>query len=120
MGLPLEWEAVARTKGLLSFDGRGSALVPTFRTEAEFQAAVIKLARANGWLAYHTHNSRRSELGFPDCVFVRERLIVAELKTDTGKLANAQEAWIEGFRRAGVTAFVWRPAGWKDIERVLE
>ena len=40
-------------------------------TEKKFQAAVLQIANMYGWLAYHTHDSRRSAPGFPDLVLVR-------------------------------------------------
>src|SRR5688572_19177552 len=41
------------------------------QTERAFQAQVVKYARLMGWTAYHTHDSRRSQAGFPDLVLVR-------------------------------------------------
>ena len=61
--------------------------------EGKFQAAIIELATVCGWLAYHTHDSRRSTPGFPDLVLVRGGvLLFRELKTDTGKTSKAQLA----------------------------
>lgn len=48
--------------------------------------SVVDAARLNGWLVYHTHDSRRSAEGFPDLVMLRlSRMVVAELKTPTAK-----------------------------------
>ncbi len=90
----------------------------TFRTEAEFQSAVFKLARGAGFLCYHTRDSRKSEAGFPDCVMVhpwRKLVIVAELKVGTNKCTPAQVAWLEAFRAVGLTAVEWRPEQWNEI-----
>jgi hypothetical protein len=91
-------------------------------SEKEFEAAVNTLAAASGWLNYHTLNSRGSEKGFPDRIFLRQhRMIVAELKTNKGKLTPAQKKWINAFRMiAGVEVFVWRPAIWSEIQATLK
>jgi VRR-NUC domain len=85
-------------------------------TEAAWLDQVRQLARINGWLAYHTHDSRRSDAGFPDLVLVRPpELIVAELKTERGRVTGAQSHWIEALLASGVEALVWRPS---DLEAV--
>jgi hypothetical protein len=90
-------------------------------SEKVFMSQVCQLARFCGWKQYHTWNSFRSTEGFPDLVLVRPpRLIFAELKSEKGKLTEAQEEWIEALCKVeGVTAFVWHPSDWDDIERIL-
>jgi hypothetical protein len=85
-------------------------------TEREWQAQVVDAARPLGWTLYHTHDSRRSEPGWPDLALVRERLVMAELKTDTGRLSKDQQRWIALLSGAGVETYVWRP---RDIDQVL-
>ena len=62
-------------------------------SEADFQQAVIELARICGWKVAHFHDSRRQvgdkfvgdadAKGWPDLVLVRgERLLIRELKAD--------------------------------------
>lgn len=85
-------------------------------TEREWQSEVLNAARTLGWTAYHTHDSRRSEPGFPDLVLVRDRLIMAELKTDTGKPSTDQLRWLRLLERAGVEVYLWQP---KDRDGVL-
>lgn len=53
--------------------------------------------------------------GRPDILAVRERLIVAELKSKSGRMTAEQSEWIERCRAAGVEAYVWRPSDWPDI-----
>lgn len=94
-------------------------------TEKEFQSQVIALARLRGWLAYHTHDSRRSAKGFPDLVLCRVRnnagrVIFAELKVGRNECTPEQRQWIAALLSAEVAAFVWRPEMWPDIERILE
>ena len=89
--------------------------------EADFQASVIELAGVLGWLSYHTHDSRRSSPGYPDLTLVRDdRLLFAELKRGRRKPTDPQTAWLEALGKAKrVSAHVWRPANWIEIERAL-
>jgi hypothetical protein len=91
-------------------------------TEAELQAAVIDLARTFQWTVYHTHDSRRSQAGFPDLVMVRDgELIFAELKSEKGKLSPAQREWLRELDMTSVAVYIWRPVDWTSgaIEAVL-
>lgn len=82
-------------------------------------AQVVQFAKLSGWLVYHTHDSRRSPEGFPDLVLVRgPRLVVAELKSETGVLSPAQKEWISALSRTAET-YVWRPSDWPEIEETL-
>jgi hypothetical protein len=85
--------------------------------ERQWQAEVVRIARMFGWAVYHTHDSRRSEPGWPDLALVRDRLVMVELKTETGRLSDAQVQWIAMLTRAGVETYVWRPS---DIDKALE
>ena len=66
-------------------------------SEKEFQSQIVQLARLQGWLVYHTFDSRRSEPGFPDLVLAHEEggVLFREIKTDTGKTTGAQELWLQ-------------------------
>ncbi|WP_372699404.1 VRR-NUC domain-containing protein [Arthrobacter sp. JSM 101049] len=93
-------------------------------SEKEFQEQVVAGAKSLGWLVYHTHDSRRSEPGFPDLVLVqpvRGRVLFRELKTQKGRTTQAQDTWIEALTRAGQDAAIWRPSDWesRDIHRAL-
>jgi len=85
---------------------------PVFKiNERQFQAAIIELAKWNGWKVFHplpAQNARggwrtaqAGDIGFPDLVLVHpERgVIFAELKT------------------AGAEAYVWRP---RDIDYIKD
>ena len=91
-------------------------------TEAAFQRQVLDLAKLCGYRAYHTHDSRRSQPGFPDLVLVnprRKHTLFVELKTDVGRVTDAQQAWLDDLRRAGAFAYVWRPTDWPQITQIL-
>jgi len=86
-------------------------------TEKGFQASVIKLAKLCGWSCYHTHDSRRSQAGFPDLVLAHPKggLLFAELKTEQGKVSAAQEEWKEVLTQAGSEHHIWRPSDWDRL-----
>jgi hypothetical protein len=95
-------------------------------TEAELQANVIELAHALGWLIVHqrpalTTSGYRTAIqgdkGFPDVVAAKDgRVLLAELKTQTGRLTAEQQRWVTASE-----AYVWRPENWfnGDIRRAL-
>lgn len=92
-------------------------------TERQFQDAVLDLARLYRWLVYHPFDSRRSEPGYPDITLARSgRLILAELKTDDGRLTREQLRWgavltSVDLDNPGVTYAVWRPS---DLQRIAD
>ena len=90
-------------------------------TERAWQSLVLELARANHWRSYHVYDSRRSSPGFPDLCLVRgAACIMAELKTDTGRLSKAQAAWIAALDVVpGIEAVIWRPRHWATVEEKL-
>ena len=90
-------------------------------SERGFQTLVLELARLTGWLAYHTFNSRRSAPGYPDLCLVRGNVcIMAELKTDAGKVTKDQTAWLAALDAVpGIEAVVWRPRHWSTVEAIL-
>ena len=91
-------------------------------TEAQLQAAVIALAKALGWMVYHTHDSRKSEAGFPYLVIVKRQVLYREIKTETGGLTPAQSQWLAALANADQDVTVWRPVDWHSgrIEEELK
>lgn len=95
--------------------------------KSEFLEQVAEVARFGGWLVYHTLDSRRSAPGFPDLVCLHrsslrpiQDMVVAELKVGKRQPTQAQREWLDLFARVpGVHAYLWRPADWDEIERVL-
>ena len=81
--------------------------------ESTFQAQIIALAKKLGWFVYWTHDSRGSPEGFPDLVLVKDAVLFVELKTDTGRLSEAQRLWQSRLKKAGCYHDVWRPSTWR-------
>ena len=85
----------------------------------KFLANVAALARLQGWLIFHPHDSRGSSPGFPDLCMVRERVVFAKLKVGQSQPTANQLIWITSLQAAGTEAYVWRPHDWPAIESIL-
>jgi len=96
--------------------------VTTTVTEKQLQSDIIRIAKRCGWKVYHTHDSRRSEYGYPDLTMVRrDRLIFAELKRELGKPTPEQSEWLEDLSMVlGAEVYIWRPQEMNEIEGVLK
>lgn len=89
-------------------------------TEKELRQSLVRAARGFGWRVYFTWSSMHSPSGFPDlCMVKGERLVFAELKTESGKVSPDQEAWLADLRAAGAEVHLWRPADIDAAYRVL-
>ncbi|MFH1602478.1 MAG: VRR-NUC domain-containing protein [Pseudomonadota bacterium] len=90
-------------------------------TEAEFQKQVVQLAKLLGWETYHPWLSVYSAKGWPDLALCRPpRLLLAELKTEKGKVSVSQQRWLDLLGQCdGVEVAIWRPSDWPTIEEVL-
>lgn len=90
--------------------------------EGSLLARIRALASQHGYLTYHTHDSRKSELGFPDLVLCNgRRLLMYELKTRTGKLTMEQWRWLSLLEHTGIVECgVWRPQDLAQIPDVLK
>ncbi len=88
-------------------------------TEAQWQDQVITLAKLRGWWVFHDHDSRRNAAGLPDLLLLRDRLVVAELKTTHGRIRTAQADVGARFHSAGIESYIWRPSDLPEIQRVL-
>ena len=94
---------------------RGAQASAPYISEKRLLAAVRELARVSGWLCYHTHDSRRSEAGFPDLVLARGgRVVFAELKSERGRLRPEQRVWLDALAEAEHEVHLWRPADWEN------
>ena len=118
-------------------------------TEAQFQRTVMDIARTYGWRIYHARpammrsgqwaTATDGDVGWPDLAMARKgRLILAELKSQKGRVKPEQQAWISallGWSSPDGTGdtltgdakllcgafaiYLWRPSDLEDIKRVL-
>lgn len=93
-------------------------------TEEQLQRSVLSCAGFLGWRCYHTHDSRRSQAGFPDLVLVhvqQRRVVYAELKREKGRVRGEQQAWLDDLAAVDAEVYLWRPADWHHgrIEEIL-
>jgi hypothetical protein len=77
------------------------------------------VARLFGFACYHTLRSKGSQPGFPDWTLARDRVVFLELKTETGKVSDAQKEWLTALTAANVEAYVVRPHHFDAITVVL-
>ena len=118
----------ADARGLMSTARARGVELPM--SEAAFQRRVIETAKLYGWRTHHARPARtqrgwrtpiEGHAGFPDLVFVRRgRLILAEVKSELGRLRLDQETWIQALRAvAGIEVYVWRPSDWPAVLEAL-
>ena len=81
---------------------------------------VVDYATLMGWDVYHPKWSMMSAQGWPDLALCRPpRLILAELKSQRGKLSDSQARWLERLGRCTVETYLWRPSDRDRITVVL-
>jgi hypothetical protein len=80
-------------------------------SEKAVMAAIRRVARREGWRTYHTHNSKRSEPGFPDLVLVKPPVVLfTEVKRAGEQPTLEQQRWLEALQRCTqVETYVWYP-----------
>ena len=84
---------------------------------AHFRTARIQ--RKDGSVYYATPVQADGE-GFPDLVLLKgNRVIVAEIKSEKGKLSDAQRDWLSAWEMTEADVYVWRPQDWDEIEKRL-
>jgi hypothetical protein len=116
---------------------RGGILMPATAlaqmTEAELLSNVNELAEILRWRTVHfrpgqnrrghwqTAMSGTQAAGWPDLILCRDRLVVAELKSERGRATSDQLDWLAALSNAGIETHVWRPTDWAngEIEAVL-
>ena len=90
------------------------------QSEREFQASITRVVAVFGGLVYHTYDSRRSAMGYPDLTILTldRRVIFAELKNDRGRLTEDQRVWLEAL--PDHQAYLWRPDDFDDAVRIIQ
>ena len=91
---------------------------------------AIEMAHHLGWLCAHFPTSNpegryrtavaADAKGYPDCTFVRDRVIWVEFKSDVGRLRPEQAAWLAALLKVGSEVYVARPKDSGALQRVLE
>lgn len=106
-------------------------------SEKEFQAQVMEFAKLHGWRRAHFRCVRVQRAngstyyetpvagdgeGFPDMLLIHETrklLVAAELKVKPNKPTAEQLDWLKAMASVGARTFVWYPADWPEIEKVI-
>jgi len=103
-----------------------TARTPTL-TEGQLQRRILDLAGWRRWRAVHIRplwqrdgkmvTAYEGDPGLPDLILARDgRVILAEIKNATRAATKDQRAWLLA---AGPNGYLWRPADWPEIQRVL-
>ena len=84
--------------------------------ESELKSKVRELALQLQWRYYHTHDSRKSEAGFPDITLVRNgRVLFIELKRQKKNPTTDQKKWLDELHKVPFCeVYVWRPSDWNN------
>lgn len=90
-------------------------------SEAQLEEYVRETAERFKRPYFHPRRSDRSVPGWPDDqIIVDDCLLVAELKTMTGKVSPDQADWLDAYRQVQrVVVRVWRPDCRDEIADVL-
>ena len=99
-------------------------------TERMWQDKVEHLAILNGWwvdhktpMRYANGHVRTTGLpGMPDLTLIHPAghgLIMAELKTERGRMSEAQHRVANALVRNGIEYYLWRPSDLKHVEERL-
>lgn len=79
--------------------------------EEPFRRQVRSIARMYGWtMQYHTHNSKFSDGGFPDEVYVHplyNRVLFVEFKRQKGAIKPKQVEWLSWASRRSCVVAGW-------------
>jgi len=100
-------------------------------SERDFLSQVIDLAKLFRWKIHHTRPAWsnkgwrtpiQGDTGFPDLVLVRSpKCIIAELKSEKGKLSPNQEQWLRELSECpGICVCVWKPSQFDEIVDILK
>lgn len=92
-------------------------------SEEDFTTAVIHYAMLRGWMVSHARPAKTAKgwrtliqghKGAPDLLLARNGVVIlAELKTSTGRLSTEQRLWAHHIN--GALYRLWRPTDWPKI-----
>jgi len=114
---------------------QAQAILNEHMTEDECQAIIVGYAKALGYISYHIPDSRMASCaGYPDLMLCREennkigllygkampRIIVIEVKKQTGRVSPMQHVWLNTFRACGIETHVLRPSDLDGVEAMLK
>lgn len=99
-------------------------------SENDLSAFVNDYSRLQRWRRVHFRPAKVGErwvtalegdVGWPDWTLVRRgRLVIAELKSERGRMGPGQEEWLADLAEVpGVETYVWRPRDIPQIREVL-
>jgi hypothetical protein len=102
-------------------------------SEADFQTAVMDLARLCGWRVCHVRTVAAKQrgstqfrhltpydghAGLPDLILARDGVVLlVELKSQTGRATPEQRLWLAA---AGEHGHLWKPSMWTEIRATLQ
>ena len=96
-------------------------------TEDAWKSRIVATAQLHGWRCAHFRVARTNkgwrtpvegDRGLPDLVLAKNGVVLlAELKTDRGKLGPGQGEWLQALGEHGR---LWRPRDWKDVLHELK
>lgn len=88
------------------------AVIAKSISEKQLSQHVVNLAKQRGWLVarWPTWRATGTDAGAPDLLMVRGgKVLLVELKSSSGRLSEAQQAWLEA---AGGRMVVWTAEDW--------
>jgi hypothetical protein len=101
-------------------------------SEATLQLQIIEVAHLFGYRVAHFRPAKTSKgwrtavaadgAGFPDLVLVnpiQQRVIWAELKSESGIVSLDQQAWLDALVAAGEEVYTWRPRDFDEAVEIL-
>ena len=100
-------------------------------SESAFQTKILHVAKLAGWMVHHSRPAQlpsgrwvtpiAGDAGLPDLILVHPRrgFIMAEIKTELGRLTAGQKKWLSSLHDAGIEVYVWRPSMFDDIQNIL-
>jgi len=92
---------------------------PEFRLAADLLPRLHKLAAVHGWRGMDTYNALGPDHGL-HVILVRDVIIFADIKDDSGTRTASQQRWAEALDRTGkAETYSWTPADWPAIQARL-